>query len=225
MDGRDVVDIPAGYKHFASVQVASVVKKAEGFVVFSHFKGHVEAGFGGSLKNIAMGFASRAQKQRMHSDVHPELDAGKCSRCGDCVAVCPSGAARIAAGGYPVYDNELCIGCAQCIGHCPEMALTVLWGEDVMAFQERLIETAAAVWRVIGGRTICINALVKITAQCDCLAGDNPLIAQDFGFVGGRHPVTVDRESLEIIGSLPIEQAHPGVPWWHQFTYAEEIGF
>ena len=225
MDGRNVIDIPAGYKHFEFVEVASLVNDTEGFVVFSHFKGHAAAGFGGALKNIAMGFASRAQKQRMHADVYPELDADKCSRCGDCVALCPSGAARLAGGGYPAYDHELCIGCAQCIAHCPEMALQILWGEDIRAFQERLVETAAALWQVIGSRTICINALVGITAECDCLAGDNPLIAPDFGFVGGHHPVNVDRESLEIIGCLPIEQAHPGIPWRRQFTYAEEIGF
>ena len=85
MDGRDVVDIPAGYTHFETVQVADVVRKADGFVIFSHFKGHLAAGFGGAIKNLSMGFASRAQKQRMHADVKPALKEKKCIRCGICV--------------------------------------------------------------------------------------------------------------------------------------------
>ncbi len=50
---------------------AKVVHQADGFIIFSHFKGHMETGFGGAIKNISMGFASRAQKQRMHADAKP----------------------------------------------------------------------------------------------------------------------------------------------------------
>ena len=95
MDGRDVVSIPAGYKHFETVQVGSVFDKAQGFVIFSHFKGHMVSLFGGAIKNISMGFASRAQKQRMHSDYHPVLSKKKCTRCGVCVEICPTKAAGI----------------------------------------------------------------------------------------------------------------------------------
>lgn len=225
MDGRDVLDIPAGFRHFKTVQVASLIDKADGFVIFSHFKGHLAAGFGGAVKNISMGFASRAQKQRVHSDVHPELDTGKCTRCGDCVAACPAGAARFAGSDYPSYDGKLCIGCAQCIALCPEAALRILWGKDDFVFQEKLVETAAAVWRIIEKRSIVINALINIVADCDCLKGRHPVIAPDFGFIGGFHPVGVDRDSLKLTGFAPFEKAHPRIPLRRQFTYAEEIGF
>ncbi len=225
MDGRDVLDIPGGFKHFKTVQAASLVNGIGGFVIFSHFKAHLAASFGGALKNISMGFASRAQKQRCHAEVHPELKKEKCTRCGECVAVCPTGAARADDGDYPVYDREICIGCAQCIAVCPEVALRILWGEDELVFQEKLVETAAAVWRIIGKRSLVINALVKIVSECDCLPGKHPLIAPDFGFVGGYHPLEVDWASLEITGSAPFEKAHPHLPWMRQFSYAEEIGF
>ena len=55
MDGRDIMDIPCGYRHFSSVQVAGIIRKTDGFVIFSHFKGHMESAFGGAIKNISMG--------------------------------------------------------------------------------------------------------------------------------------------------------------------------
>jgi len=225
LDGRDLIDLPAGYKHFQKVQVADIFEKASGFLIFSHFKGHLEGGFGGAVKNISMGFASRAQKQRMHSDVKPVLIRNSCTRCGTCVEVCPTGAAQWEADGYPGYDLDVCIGCAQCIGLCPELALQISWETDVSIFQEKLVETAAAVWRVIQGKTLLINALLNICTECDCLPGEHPLIAPDAGFIGGYHPVVLDGESLKIVGSCNLDKAHPGIPWKRQFSYAEEIGF
>ncbi len=225
MDGRDIVSIPADYKHFKTVQVCSVFDKAKGFVIFSHFKGHMVSLFGGAIKNISMGFASRAQKQRMHSDYHPVLTQNKCTRCGICVDICPTKAASISEPDYPEYDLKKCIGCAQCIAMCPELALQIFWNSDMMVFQEKLVETAAAVWKKIQGKTIVINALLNITVECDCLGGNNPVISPDYGFIGGYQPVEVDAESLKMIGPDIIEKVHPGIPWQRQLSYAREIGF
>ncbi|PKN36072.1 MAG: 4Fe-4S ferredoxin [Deltaproteobacteria bacterium HGW-Deltaproteobacteria-19] len=225
LDGRDTVSIPSNYRHFETVQVANVFTRADGFVIFSHFKGHLASGFGGAIKNLSMGFASRAQKQRMHADVSPTLEESRCTKCGVCTAICPVGAACMEEGEFPTYDLETCIGCAQCIGACPEVALRILWDTDETVFQEKLVETAAAVWRMIEGRTILINALLNITVDCDCLPGKNPSIASDAGFITGIHPVAIDEESLRIIGPEPFDRAHPGTPWRRQFSYAREIGF
>ena len=224
-DGRDIIKIPAGFKHFEDVQVAATVDKADGFFIFSHFKGHMASLFGGAIKNISMGFASRAQKQRMHSDAKPFLNKKKCVRCGTCIDICPVGAARFADDEYPVYDHEICIGCAQCIALCNEMALKILWSTDDRVFQEKLIETAAAVWKRIKDKSIVVNALLNITLECDCLPGDNPVIAQDIGFLAGYNPVDVDHESLKMVGAETFEKVHPNIPWQRQFEYAKEIGF
>jgi uncharacterized Fe-S center protein len=226
LDGRDVVDIEAGFKHFKTVQVTDLVDKANGFFIFSHFKGHLEAGFGGAIKNISMGFASRAQKQRMHADAHPVLNEGTCTQCGICVEACPTGAAEFPNDdAYPEYDLDLCIGCAQCIALCPELALKIFWATDITVFQEKLVETAAAVWKRIKEKTLFVNSLLNITADCDCLPGKNPTIANDVGFLGAYHPVVIDRESIKRIGEEPFNRTHPGIPWTRQFTYAGEIAF
>jgi uncharacterized Fe-S center protein len=224
-DGRDVTDIPCGYRHFSSVQVAGIIRKTDGYVIFSHFKGHMESAFGGAIKNISMGLASRAQKQRMHADAHPVLVAGRCTRCGLCAEVCPAGAAILPPDAEPRYNLEACSGCSQCIALCPQMALKIFWNTDVTAFQERLVETAAALWSVIGNKSLVINALLNITTECDCLPGDHTVIAEDYGFIGGSHPLSVDEASLHQIGAESFDQAHPGLPWSRQFSYAREIGF
>lgn len=225
MDGRNVVSIPAGYKHFKTVQVGDVFNRAQGFVIFSHFKGHMVSLFGGAIKNISMGFASRAQKQRMHSDYHPVLSKKKCTRCGVCAEICPTKAATISEPDYPQYDLQKCIGCAQCIAMCPEMALQIFWNSDMTVFQEKLVETAAAVWKIIQSKSVVINSLLNITVECDCLPGKNPLISKDLGFIGGYHPVEVDAESLRMTGADIFEKVHPGIPWQRQFSCAREIGF
>ncbi|HET6459559.1 MAG TPA: DUF362 domain-containing protein [Syntrophales bacterium] len=224
-EGRDIIDMPAGFKHFKTVQVASVVEKLNGFVIFSHFKGHMASVFGGAIKNISMGFASRAQKQRMHAEVRPYMNKERCTRCGTCIEICPSGAARLDHEGYPVYDHDTCIGCAQCIAMCGEMALKILWNIEDKIFQEKLIETAAAVWKQIAGRAVVINALINIATECDCLPGEHPMIFHDLGFMGGYHPVELDYESLKLIGTERFEKAHPNIPWQRQFEYARETGF
>lgn len=225
IDSRDVVEIDAHYEHFDAVEVASIIKKVDGFLIFSHFKGHIESGFGGAIKNLSMGFASRAQKQRIHSDAYPVLKQEKCIKCRTCVDVCPVGAATMSVEEYPKYDLNVCVGCAQCIAMCPAIALKIFWSTGKLTFQEKLVEAAAAVWKTIGNKSLIINALIGITKDCDCMTGNNPLISQDIGFVGGYNPVTVDRESVRLVGEGIFDKTHPGVPWHRQFTYAREIGF
>jgi len=225
LDGKDVIDLPAGYKHFEKVQIGKVIKQAEGFVILSHFKGHMETGFGAAIKNISMGFASRAQKQRMHADAKPLLNKKKCILCGECVEVCPVGAAAMEDKEYPVYDLNKCIGCAQCIAMCPEMALKIIWDTDVRVFQEKIVETAAAVWKSIQGRAVFVTALLNIVKDCDCLPGNHNTIIEDKGFIGAYHPVIADKEAIEIVGADVIDSIHKDIPWRRQFTYAQEIGF
>ena len=225
LDGKSVIDLPAGFKHFDTVQVGKVVEEADGFVILSHFKGHLEAAFGGSIKNISMGFASRAQKQRMHADAKPELIEASCIKCGECVDICPTGAAGMEDSDFPIYDLVKCIGCAQCIATCPETALKIIWNTDIKIFQEKLIETAAAVWKLINKKTIVINALIDIVAECDCLPGNHHKISADKGFLATYHPVSADEESIKLVGEKSINQAHPDIPWQRQFDYAREIDF
>ncbi|MDI6732051.1 MAG: DUF362 domain-containing protein [Candidatus Margulisbacteria bacterium] len=53
---------------------------AKALIAISHFKGHELTGFGGAIKNISMGLASRAGKLDMHSDCEHCKAAPKCTK-------------------------------------------------------------------------------------------------------------------------------------------------
>ena len=60
------IDIPNGIilkKHY----IGNKTKNFDSFLVLAHFKGHVMGGFGGALKQLSIGFASRLGKTLMHS--------------------------------------------------------------------------------------------------------------------------------------------------------------
>lgn len=58
MDEDGAVMIPVkGGKHFKAMSVGKHMLNYDSLVVLSHFKGHASGGFGGSLKNIAIGCA------------------------------------------------------------------------------------------------------------------------------------------------------------------------
>ena len=53
--------------HLSENLVGAHFADYDGFLVLSHFKGHAMAGFGGALKNISIGMASREGKLLIHS--------------------------------------------------------------------------------------------------------------------------------------------------------------
>ena len=68
MDEDGSMSLPIEGKHHLSEDlVGAHFADYDGFLVLSHFKGHMMAGFGGALKNISIGMASREGKFLIHS--------------------------------------------------------------------------------------------------------------------------------------------------------------
>ena len=78
MDSEGTVNLPVrGGKHFKEVSMGGHIVNYDSMVVLTHFKGHAMGGFGGSMKNIAIGCADgRIGKQQVHavSDVNLPWD-------------------------------------------------------------------------------------------------------------------------------------------------------
>lgn len=67
----------------------------------------------------------------------PEIDLTLCTRCGDCVAACPSGALSMTAAGDLAIDLERCAYCADCEDVCPVGAIALPFDIVIGHHQER----------------------------------------------------------------------------------------
>lgn len=77
MDEEGTVMLPVrGGKHFKEVSMGGHIVNYDSMIVLTHFKGHAMGGFGGSMKNIAIGCADgRKGKAQVHGvdvDHQPE---------------------------------------------------------------------------------------------------------------------------------------------------------
>jgi hypothetical protein len=214
-------------KFVKEAKVLSLYTQAQMLVGIAHFKGHMMTGFGGALKNIGMGCASREGKLAQHSTVCPVVRMQNCTGCGACEKVCPADAIAIVNGKSTV-DRAKCIGCASCIAACGYGAMDVNWGTGAGSMVERMVEYAAAVLR--GRKKVAyVNVALKITAECDCMAGDTARIVDDVGIFVSADPVAVDMACCDLVkqkagGKDVFLEAHPGRDSLKQLAYAEKLG-
>jgi uncharacterized Fe-S center protein len=252
LDGGDETAVAVNLKHFKEVMIASAIVRAESLVSLAHFKLHDAAGFGGALKNLAMGAASRRGKMAQHSDVAPKIIYKKCIGCGFCVEQCaqgaisiverPSGVASPSASASQVVriDRELCVGCAQCIHACPQGALTIDWGKDSTRLMEKIAEYAAGAVKGKEKRSLFINFLTQISPACDCYPFSDAPIVADIGIAASRDPVAIDQACIDLLNKSPhlqssclkgeehhpdkIRAIYPKLNWENQLLHAEEAG-
>lgn len=71
LDEEGTVNLPViGGKHFKEISMGSHITNYDSMIVLTHFKGHAMGGFGGSIKNIAIGCADgRIGKAQVHNSI------------------------------------------------------------------------------------------------------------------------------------------------------------
>ncbi len=223
---EDIIDIQINQKFIKTARVARFFIDVDAIVAISHFKGHILTGFGGALKNIGMGCATREGKLAQHCDVSPVIYADKCIGCGECEIVCPAGAIRI-ENNKSVLDTSKCIGCASCMAACTTMAMFI----DIEAgdkVQEKIAEYSLAVLKDKKGKAGFFNFAIRINQECDCWGMENPRIAPDVGILASLDPVSIDKASFDLVnkacGKDIFKAAHPKQDGLKQLKYAQEIG-
>ena len=195
------VDIPG--RHFSSVKIADAIVEAHSMIVMSHFKGHEMAGFGGSIKNLAMGCAPSQGKCDQHASRF-SVDAEKCIACGMCMASCPQHAISWAKGDekkHALIDKDKCVGCGECLTVCASKAVEIDWRAELGPFNERMAEYALGA--VIGkkNRVGYFNFLMNITPDCDCVPWTDAPMVPDIGILASTDPVALDMASFDLVNS------------------------
>ena len=193
--GEDSCDVPVNGKHFKHCHLGKKFADHPQLVVMSHFKGHALAGFGGSIKQLGMGFASKGGKMAMHLGVKPRIRAWKCRKCGMCVARCRAGAITLEP--KPVIDREKCLGCGACYSACRNHAVSIL------------------TW---GGLLYFVFAL-NITRGCDCEPVPMLRVLKDIGIFVSTDSVAADAAAFD--AAVKRGKRFRG---GEQLDYAEKIG-
>ena len=222
--GTDSQSIAVDFKNVQEIKVPSVVNVLEDLIVLTHITGHMMSGFAASIKNVAMGMASRAGKQIQHSSLKPAINIDNCTLCGSCIEVCPASAISEVSGKAFVNSN-LCIGCCECIALCKLDAVTINWREDADIFAERMAEYARGILTRIR-RKVFINFAFDITKECDCISGDDPKIIEDAGIFASEDILAVDKACFDMLTKSRDIFSRGGkiTAHLHQLEYAREIG-
>lgn len=234
---KNSVEVEIDKKHFKRVKIAKEIESMSKMFVVSHFKGHEMAGFGGAIKNLAMGCAPAAGKQQQHSVVSPKV-SGSCVGCEHCRDYCPVDAITVDG---KAAISESCIGCGECISICPIRAIKPQWDTEVPEFLERMVEYAYGAVKNKMNNVGYINILMNITPLCDCVGFSGAYIVPDIGILASTDPVAIDQASYDLVnaqagnqnsslksnfdkGQDKFKGLYHNVDGEIQLSYGEEIG-
>lgn len=218
--GEDYNEIEINKKHFKTCKVGKAYGEYGQLFVLAHFKGHMLAGYGGVIKQMGMGCASRGGKLAQHLNSKPFIIPFLCKQCHACERKCPEGAITI--GRWSSIDRSKCIGCAACTAICKQKAVQInilgmiasLFGNS---FTERLAEYAYAAQK--GKNNIYMNFAIDITSQCDCVGSKMDPIVGDIGVFASTDAVAIDQACCDKLKEVGKKFTHKRL-----LEYAQKLG-
>ncbi|MCL2141832.1 MAG: DUF362 domain-containing protein [Methanimicrococcus sp.] len=238
LKGTNEISVPVNLKQFKDVKIAADIESADSMVVLTHFKGHILSGFGGAIKNLAMGCASIRGKWEQHEAAQPEVNKEVCVSCGTCIEACPADSIKMTAEGAEIISST-CLSCGHCMV-CPEDAIFHDWSK-IPAFVDRMVEYAYGAVKNKKGKVCYMTFLMNIVPDCDCASWSDTPIVPDIGILASDDPIALDQACYDLVnqshglsgGKLkhnhqPGEDKFKGV-WKNvdgrrQLEYGEEIG-
>jgi uncharacterized protein len=241
LKGDDFVEMPvARGSHCSKARIGCAVAEADAVVSINHFKGHELTGFGGALKNLGMGAASRSGKKFLHEVSHPVIDRAKCTGCGACAKACASAAITVDGERKAVIDHEACVGCCQCVAVCQFGAARASEGSASKVCSERIAEYVEAILH--GKPSFHVNFVMNVSPNCDCWANNDAPIVADIGIFASLDPVALDQACVDAVNAAPaingtaltdkdyagtgekFGHVHPDTDWSAGLDHAERIG-
>ncbi|MBU2617085.1 MAG: DUF362 domain-containing protein [Euryarchaeota archaeon] len=231
LKGFDRVEVCIDGAQLKKVYVAKHIAEADKVISLAHFKGHMNSGFGGALKNIGVGCVAKTSKYDSHIYDPPSI-SDLCDGCGACVKICPVDAIRE----WKV-DVEKCIRCQGCAEVCEEGAISVKWTSP-KDLSERFVDCAKAVLDLVGRENFrYVNFLLDITPHCDCCPFSDNAIVPDLGILASEDILAIDKAAVDMVNKAPIladsmakkakDKFHGMYGWTHssyQLNAAKKLG-
>lgn len=238
--GGSEIAVTVDLKRFKKVYIGSEIVRADAIVSVAHFKGHELSGFGGTIKNLGMGCASRRGKLAQHSTVSPKVDPKRCEGCGECVDRCAQHAILLVEEKAKI-DPKKCVGCGECILICPNEAIKIRWNQQIPVFLENMVEYTIGVLKGKEGAATFLNFITDVSPACDCFGHNDTPIVGDIGIVASNDPVAIDQASADLVNNAQGRQdsaltrhlapgedkfraLYPNVDWEIQLAYGQKLG-
>jgi len=238
--GNASVQVPIDGRIYRHVSIAHEIHYADSLIAVTHFKGHELSGFGGTIKNLGMGCASRRGKLSQHSTVAPKVKRKGCTGCGTCVEWCPVNAIELREE-KAVILPERCIGCGECSVVCPEKTITIKFNEVAPEFQRKMVEYAMGAIKSKGDRVAYLSFITQVSPYCDCYGHSDTPIVGDVGILASDDLVAIDQAAVDLVNQQPgnpyssytagvaaghdkFRTVHKEIDYEVQLAYAEELG-
>lgn len=190
-----------GFKTLEEVNFSGEAVDSDFFIDLAHAKGHGACGFGGAIKNIAMGLVDEKSRGALHGlEGGIIFDKKKCKLCLKCVDVCTHKAVR-----YEKEKKELwifyhdCTGCQHCVLTCPEHAMTLDRDRFGDFSRGMAIVTQKFLSKFKPENLLFITFLTNITIYCDCWGFSSPSLVPDIGILAGEDIAAIETATLDMI--------------------------
>ncbi|MCR5410568.1 MAG: DUF362 domain-containing protein [Lachnospiraceae bacterium] len=218
LKGTDEVTVPVKNGEYCKeAYIGRALYDADIIISLNHFKGHEMSGFGGAIKNLGMGGASRAGKMQQHNDGKPIVDPELCRNCRKCARECGSDAISFESGKAYIIQ-EICKGCGRCIGAC---AFDAISNQNGTATERMCCKMAEYTSAVIGDKpSFHISLIMDVSPNCDCHGENDAPILPNIGMLASFDPVALDQACADLcLKAEPIRNSQLGdnlaKPDWH----------
>ena len=139
-----------------------------------------------------------------------QVDREKCTGCGTCQAVCPSGALHI-EDGQPVLDTGACVLCGKCVNFCPAGVREIVGQEYSVKELSRELMKDQMFYEESGGGVTFSGGEVMAMDMEFILAAARELKKQD---------VTL---TIDTCGYVPYERFQELLPYVDTFLYDVKV--
>jgi uncharacterized Fe-S center protein len=242
LKGTEYIELPIEGEFCKSAKIGAAIANADIFISLNHFKGHEQAGFGGALKNIGMGSASRGGKMELHSSSQPYIKKKHCTACKMCEKYCNYNAIKVTAEKFAKIDYAKCVGCGQCIAVCRFGSALPVWNNSSETMNKKVAEYCVALLK--DKPNFHINLIINVSPDCDCWSSNDIALVSDIGFAASFDPVALDTACADMVtaapsipgsrgneeGKLNLEgkdkfaHIHPNADWRTGLAHAEKMG-
>lgn len=191
--------------------IARAIADADVLISLAHFKGHPAGGYGGSIKNVGVGCASKRGKMNIHGALagdkpifHKERCVGKkCVWWKVCEQCCPEEAIKVTTNSVEI-DFDECVYCFACANLCANVAgyKAIERFDDIQALGCRIADSAlACTLTKKKSKIVYINFALDVSTICDCYGWTDAPIVNDIGILASQDPVSLDKACIDLLNA------------------------